>query len=44
MAPGGQVTHQREHTVISHRKNMMAKTNSANIAELISWAIRNEII
>jgi DNA-binding CsgD family transcriptional regulator len=33
-----------EHTVIVHRKNMMAKTNSGNIAELVSWAIRNEII
>ena len=33
-----------EHTVIVHRKNMMAKTNSGNIAESVSWAIRNEII
>ena len=33
-----------EHTVIIHRKNLMAKTNSVNIAELISWANRNEII
>jgi DNA-binding CsgD family transcriptional regulator len=33
-----------EHTVIVHRKNMMAKTNTANVAELLSWAIRKEII
>jgi DNA-binding CsgD family transcriptional regulator len=33
-----------EHTVIVHRKNMMAKTNTANVAELLAWAIRKEII
>jgi DNA-binding CsgD family transcriptional regulator len=33
-----------EHTVIAHRKNMMAKTNSGNVTEMISWALRNEII
>lgn len=33
-----------EHTVIAHRKNMMAKTNSGNITEMISWALRKEII
>ena len=33
-----------EHTVNVHRKNMMAKTNAGNIVELVSWAIRNEII
>jgi DNA-binding CsgD family transcriptional regulator len=33
-----------EHTVIVHRKNMMAKTSTGNVAEMISWALRNEII
>lgn len=33
-----------EHTVVAHRKNMMAKTSTANIAELLAFAIRKEII
>lgn len=33
-----------EHTVTVHRKNMMAKTNTVNVAELLAWAIRKEII
>jgi DNA-binding CsgD family transcriptional regulator len=33
-----------EHTIIVHRKNMLIKTQSTNIAELISWAFKNEII
>jgi DNA-binding CsgD family transcriptional regulator len=33
-----------EHTVTVHRRNMMAKTNTANVAELLAWAIRKEII
>ncbi|MGL6268516.1 MAG: response regulator transcription factor [Chitinophagaceae bacterium] len=33
-----------EHTVIAHRKNMMAKTNAGNVTEMITWALRNEII
>jgi DNA-binding CsgD family transcriptional regulator len=33
-----------EHTVVAHRKNMMAKTGTGNIAELLALAIRKEII
>jgi DNA-binding CsgD family transcriptional regulator len=33
-----------EHTVVAHRKNMLSKTNTANVAELLAFAIRKEII
>lgn len=33
-----------ESTVIIHRKNMLKKTNSKNIAELVSYAIKHGII
>jgi len=33
-----------ESTVIIHRKNMLKKTNTKNVAELISYAIRHGII
>ena len=36
--------HLSETTIISHRKNMMIKTNTKNVAELISYAYRNHII
>lgn len=33
-----------EHTIISHRKNMLKKTNTKNVAELIAFSVRNRII
>jgi len=33
-----------EHTIISHRKNMLKKTNTKNVAELVAFSIRNRII
>lgn len=33
-----------EHTVINHRKNMLKKTNTKNIAELVAFAIRSKLI
>lgn len=33
-----------EYTVINHRRNMMEKTNTRNVTELISYALRNQII
>lgn len=33
-----------EYTVINHRRNMMQKCNARNIPELVSFAIRQEII
>jgi DNA-binding CsgD family transcriptional regulator len=36
--------HISEHTVVVHRKHMLAKTQSANVAELLCWAIRESVI
>lgn len=36
--------HVSEHTIINHRKNMLKKTNTKNIAELVAFAIRSKII
>ncbi len=36
--------HVATHTVHTHRKNLMAKTNAKNIAELIKYAIKARII
>jgi DNA-binding CsgD family transcriptional regulator len=33
-----------ESTVVNHRKNILKKTNTRNVAELISYSIRNGII
>ncbi|HEX8024393.1 helix-turn-helix transcriptional regulator [Mucilaginibacter sp.] len=33
-----------EHTIITHRKNMLRKTNAKNVAELVAFSIRNRII
>lgn len=33
-----------EHTITTHRKNMLRKTNTKNVAELIAFSIRNRII
>ena len=33
-----------ESTVINHRKNMLAKSSSKNVAQMISYGIRNKII
>lgn len=33
-----------EHTVVAHRKRMLKKTNTKNMAQLIAYAIRNKII
>lgn len=33
-----------EHTVINHRKNMLLKSGAANVAALITYALRNHII
>jgi DNA-binding CsgD family transcriptional regulator len=33
-----------EHTVIAHRRNMMTKSNSGNITELVSFAIKNQLL
>jgi DNA-binding CsgD family transcriptional regulator len=33
-----------ERTVINHRQNMLRKSNSKNVAELIGYAFRNGII
>ena len=33
-----------EHTIICHRKNMLKKTNTKNVAQLIAFAIRSKII
>jgi DNA-binding CsgD family transcriptional regulator len=33
-----------EHTVKVHRKNMLLKTRTSNVAELMAWAIKKEII
>ncbi len=33
-----------ENTIANHRKNMMFKTNTKNIAELVAYCIRNKII
>jgi DNA-binding CsgD family transcriptional regulator len=36
--------HISEHTVVVHRKHMLAKTQSANVAELLCWALRESVI
>lgn len=33
-----------EHTIISHRKNMLKKTKTKNVAELMAFTFRNHII
>lgn len=33
-----------ENTVMNHRKNMLRKTNTKNVAELIAYAFKNKII
>lgn len=33
-----------ENTVANHRKNMLKKTNTKNVAELVSYALKNKII
>jgi DNA-binding CsgD family transcriptional regulator len=33
-----------ENTVVNHRKNMLKKTNSKNVASLVAFAIKNRII
>ncbi|HVX27026.1 MAG TPA: helix-turn-helix transcriptional regulator [Parafilimonas sp.] len=33
-----------EDTIINHRKNMLRKTNTKNVAELISYCLKNKII
>ena len=33
-----------EHTILSHRKNMLKKTNTKNVAEMVAFAIRSAII
>jgi len=33
-----------EHTIISHRKNMLKKTKTKNVAELVAFTFRNHII
>ena len=42
-----QIAHQlyiSEHTVVNHRKNMLYKTRTKNVAELVAFVIRNEVI
>lgn len=39
-----QKLHISEHTVVVHRKHMLAKTNSRNVAELLCWALRESVI
>lgn len=36
--------HISEHTVVVHRKHMLAKTKSRNVAELLCWALRESVI
>ena len=36
--------HLSQNTVMNHRKNILRKTNTKNVAELISYAIKNRII
>lgn len=33
-----------EHTVIAHKRNMMAKSNSNNVTELVSYAVKNQLL
>lgn len=33
-----------ENTVVNHRKNMLRKTNTRNVAELIAYCLKNKII
>jgi len=33
-----------ENTIMNHRKNMLRKTNTRNVAELVSYALKNKII
>lgn len=33
-----------EHTVIAHRRNMMQKINASNITELVSFALKNQLL
>ncbi len=33
-----------EHTIITHRKNMLKKTQTKNVAELVAFTIRHHII
>jgi len=33
-----------EHTVVTHKQNMLRKTNTKNIVELVTFAIKNRII
>jgi DNA-binding CsgD family transcriptional regulator len=33
-----------EHTIISHRKNLLKKTNTKNVAQLIAFSIKNKLI
>ena len=39
-----QKLHISEHTVVVHRKHMLSKTNSRNVAELLCWALRESVI
>jgi DNA-binding CsgD family transcriptional regulator len=36
--------HIAENTVANHRKNIMRKTNTENVAQLIAFLVRNRII
>lgn len=36
--------HLSENTIVNHRKNILRKTNTKNVAELIRYAINNGII
>jgi DNA-binding CsgD family transcriptional regulator len=33
-----------EHTIVAHKRNMMTKSNSSNVTELVSFAIRNHLL
>lgn len=33
-----------EHTVIAHKRNMMTKSNSGNTTELVSFAVKNQLL